>query len=364
MRRRFSGDFDTTLFIAAVALIICGIFFLYSATYSQSDAPGKNLFLKQLFWAVIGLISLFLITQIDYQRIIDFAYPLYAINIAMLVVLMFIGRSRLGAQRWFEIGDFTVQPSEFIKVTLVVALATSIGSRKTLMDNLTSLIVPILLIGVPFALIIMQPDLGTALLLAPLAFTMFYIGGARLKHLITMLLMGLVGVPFFWQFLRDYQKDRLLVFLDPNIDPLGAGYTIIQSKIAIGSGGMFGKGWLSGTQSQFNFLTERHTDFIFSVVGEEWGFIGASVVIALYLVIIARAFAILNSTNDIYGRLIASGAIALFTVQVFVNIGMTIGLMPVVGLPLPLISYGGSSMVATLMLIGLLLNVGMRRSMF
>jgi rod shape determining protein RodA len=239
-----------------------------------------------------------------------------------------------------------------------------VGQRKDAMDDLKSLVVPCLLLGVPFILVLLQPDLGTALLMLPIFFAILLVGGARVKYIVWMIAIGLAGLPVFWHFLREYQKQRLLVFLNPNIDPLGAGYTIIQSKIAVGSGGLFGKGWLAGTQNQLNFLPERHTDFIFSVIGEEWGFLGALIVVFLYFVIVQKAFTIANLTSDRFGKLIATGIGVLLGFQVIINIGMTIGLMPVVGIPLPLVSYGGSSLLSTLVAIGLLLNVFMRRSTF
>lgn len=302
--------------------------------------------------------------SVDYQRLVDSAYGMYAVNILLLVLLLFMGKARLGAQRWFSVGGVSIQPSEFIKITLVLAMATCIGHKRTRMDEARNLFVPLALAGTPFFLIVLQPDLGTALMVIPLLFSLLLIGGASAKHLSILTAAGLASVPLFWGFLRDYQKERLLVFMNPNMDPLGAGYTIIQSKIAIGSGGFLGKGWLTGTQNQFNFLTERHTDFIFSVVGEEWGFVGALLFILLYLVIIFRGFSIMDSTNDMYGKLIVAGVITIFSAQTFINIGMAIGIMPVVGLPLPLISYGGSSLITTMIAIGLMLNVGLRRSMF
>jgi rod shape determining protein RodA len=213
-------------------------------------------------------------------------------------------------------------------------------------------------------LVLLQPDLGTALLMLPVFFAILLMGGARIKHIVWMMAIGLAGLPLFWHLLRDYQKQRLLVFLNPNIDPLGAGYTIIQSKIAVGSGGLFGKGWLAGTQNKLNFLPERHTDFIFSVIGEEWGFLGAAILVFLYFTIVRKAFTITDLTSDRFGKLIASAIGVLLGFQVVINIGMTIGMMPVVGIPLPLVSYGGSSLLATLVAIGLLLNVYMRRSTF
>jgi rod shape determining protein RodA len=284
--------------------------------------------------------------------------------VMMLVLVLVIGHVRLGAQRWISIAGFAFQPSEFIKIALVMALANYLGSKKDTMWRLENLVVPMILVGIPFVLVLLQPDLGTALLLVPVFFAMLLVSGAKPKHLAVMLGIGLAGLPVFWHFLRDYQKQRLMVFINPNVDPLGAGYTIIQSKISIGSGGLFGKGWMAGTQNQLNFLPERHTDFIFSVIGEEWGFLGAMVLLVLYALIIKETFDIASSTSDRTGKLLAVGVGVLLAFQVMINISMTVGVMPVVGIPLPLISYGGSSLLATVVAIGLVLNVGMRRSAF
>jgi len=213
----------------------------------------------------------------------------------------------------------------------------------------------------PFLLILGQPDLGTALMLVPVFFTLLYIWGAKLKHLFFIIGCGLVMSPLSWFLLKDYQKERIMVFMNPDIDPLGAGYTVIQSRIAIGSGGAFGKGWLSGTQNQLNFLTERHTDFIFSVAGEEWGFVGGAILIALYYVLVKRAFEIARKTDDPCGTLAACGMATIMGIQVIVNISMTMGFMPVVGLPLPLVSYGGSSLLVTMIALGLLESVAIHR---
>jgi rod shape determining protein RodA len=239
-----------------------------------------------------------------------------------------------------------------------------LGHARAQLANIRGLIPPLLLTIPPFALIILQPDLGTALILVPVLFMMLFIAGAQPRHILGLGLCGIFCSPIFWHFLKAYQKKRLLVFLNPNTDPLGAGYTIIQSKIAIGSGGLAGKGWLAGTQNQLNFLPERHTDFIFSVIGEEWGFLGAMLVVGLYFLLLKRGLIILERTTDIYGRLLGAGIITMLGFQIFVNIAMTIGLMPVVGVPLPLVSYGGSSLWTTLMAVALLLNVGMRRTRF
>lgn len=362
--KRDYRDIDKTLVLVTYLICLFGIICLYSATQAKGLPLSKSFVLKQMSWMAIGTVLFLLIMKISYQKFIDMAYFLYGANIVLLVMVLLIGGSRLGAQRWFSIGGFAFQPSEFIKPSLILALASYMGSRKEAMPNLTSLFVPIVLLALPFVLVILQPDLGTALILLPIFFSMLLIGGANLKYLVAMAIAGMAALPFFWHFLHGYQKQRLLVFLDPNIDPLGAGYTIIQSKVAVGSGGLFGKGWLGGTQNQLNFLPERHTDFIFSVVGEEWGFIGSAVLVLLYFFVIKRALAIASLTTDIYGKLIASGVVVMLALQIVINIGMTIGLMPVVGIPLPLVSYGGSSLVATFVAIGLLINVALHRPRF
>ncbi len=362
--RKTTKDFDKALILATYLICLFGIIVLYSATQAKGLPLSKSFILKQMSWIVMGTVLFILMINFSYQKFIDMAYFLYGVNIMFLILVLLIGGARLGAQRWFSIGNFAFQPSEFIKLNLILALASYIGSRKEAMPNLTSLFVPIVLLALPFILVIVQPDLGTALILLPIFFSMLLIGGANLKYLIAMAIAGMAALPFFWHFMHGYQKQRLLVFLDPNIDPLGAGYTIIQSKVAVGSGGLFGKGWLGGTQNQLNFLPERHTDFIFSVVGEEWGFMGSAVLVLLYFFIIKRALAIASLTTDIYGKLIASGVAVMLALQIVINIGMTIGLMPVVGIPLPLVSYGGSSLIATFVAIGLLINVALHRSRF
>ncbi len=356
--------FDIALFGIVFLIFAVGLISIHSATQAKHLPFSESYVLRQMNWFAAGLVLLFIAARFSYQKFVDFSYFLYAINVTLLVLVLVLGHARLGAQRWFTIGSFAFQPSEFMKLSFILALANYVGQHKDAMDDLKSLVVPCLLLGVPFILVLLQPDLGTALLLLPIFFAILLVGGARVKYMVWMIGIGFAGLPVFWHFLRDYQKQRLLVFLNPNIDPLGAGYTIIQSKIAVGSGGLFGKGWLAGTQNQLNFLPERHTDFIFSVMGEEWGFHGAVVVVFLYFVIVQKAFTIANLTSDRFGKLIATGIGVLLAFQVVINIGMTIGLMPVVGIPLPLVSYGGSSLLSTLVAIGLLLNVFMRRSTF
>jgi rod shape determining protein RodA len=363
-RRTLFKDLDKALMLIVLLVFIVGLAAVYSATQARSLPFEESFFVKQATWMGVALLFMLAALVISYQRFIDVSYIIYALNIFLLAAVLILGKARLGAQRWFSIGSFAFQPSEFIKLSLILVLAGYIGSHKDSMHKPSRMIVPCILIGIPFTLVLLQPDLGTALLLVPIFLTILTVGGVDARYLISMIVSGFAAAPVFWHFLRDYQKKRLLVFIDPNIDPLGSGYTIIQSKIAVGSGGLIGKGWLNGTQNQLNFLPERHTDFIFSVVGEEFGFIGASALILLYLVLVKKALTISNTTSDIYGKCIATGAGMLLAMQVIINIGMTIGLMPVVGIPLPLVSYGGSSLLSTMVAIGLLLNVGMRRSTF
>lgn len=359
----FNG-LDKTLIILVIIIFAIGLLCLYSASYNKSIELTRSFVLRQASWMLIGCFILLVFLIIDYQKIIDLGYVMYAIGLLALFLVILFGHTKLGAQRWVSIAGFNIQPSEFNKIIYIIVMAAYLGHTRARLLNIRGLLVPIILTIPPFALILAQPDLGTALILAPIFFSMLFIAGGQVKHLLALGVCGIASSPIFWHLLKGYQKKRLLVFLNPNADPLGAGYTIIQSKIAIGSGGLFGKGWLAGTQNQLNFLPERHTDFIFSVVGEEWGFFGALALIGLYFILLKRALVIIERTTDIYGKLLGTGIVTMLAFQVFVNIAMTIGLMPVVGIPLPFISYGGSSLWTTLIAVALLLNVGMRRTRF
>lgn len=362
--KRIYRDFDKTLLLITLFIAVIGIISIYSATQSRDLPFGESYVARQSSWLALGIALLIVTVSISYQRFVDLSYILYSINLILLVLVLILGHTRGGAQRWFSIGGFAFQPSEFIKLNLIIVLANYVGMRNMSLDRLRDMVIPCILLFIPFTLVILQPDLGTALVLLPIFLAALFIGGVRPGYLIGMVSLAIVSTPFLWHFLREYQKQRLLVFLNPNIDPLGSGYTIIQSKIAVGSGGLWGKGWLAGTQNRLNFLPERHTDFIFSVVGEEWGLLGATLLTFLYFMIVKKAFTIASLTTDVYGKVIAAGIGVMIALQVIINVGMTIGLMPVVGIPLPLVSYGGSSLVTTLIAIGLLLNIGMRRSRF
>ncbi len=364
MNNRLYRSFDKTLFTVMLLILAIGVSALYSATYTEGEGFLKGLVLKQLFWIGIGLVLLLAIIHVDYQRFVDFAYILFGISVLLLVVVLLRGATRYGAQRWFSVGGISFQPSELVKITFILAMSAYLGDRARFSYRPRDLVVPFIMLFVPFLLINLQPDLGTALMLIPITFAMLFVRGVRTKHLLSIISLGLLSLPFVWFMLKDYQKQRLSVFINPNADPLGAGYTMIQSRIAIGSGFVFGKGWLSGTQNQLNFLPERHTDFIFSVVGEEGGFIGCAILMGLFAILIFRGLRIAVTTGDTYGKLMAVGIVTLIACQVIINMGMTAGLMPVVGLPLPLVSYGGSSLLTTIVSIALLLNIEMRKPRF
>jgi len=357
------GRIDKILLLTVVLISVLSVFFLYSATYVRGGETEdiNPIVIRQILWIILGFIIMLFIANMDYIRVLDFAYFAYALNLILLLFLLIFGGERYGAKRWIDLGFFSLQPSEFVKITAIFALAAFLGGRREKTGALDNFIYSIFLIMPAFLLIFLQPDLGTALVLVPILFSILFVCGENIKYVITTMVMGLLSMPIFWNILKDYQKSRLMVFINPDIDPLGAGYTIIQSKIAIGSGGLLGKGWLNGTQSHLKFLPERHTDFIFSVIGEEWGFMGALALLALYALLIGRGIRIISGVDDIYGKAITTGFVTLLSFQILVNIAMTIGLMPVVGLPLPLISYGGSNIVATMIGAGFLLSASRHR---
>lgn len=367
LTRREIRGIDRSIVGATLLLIGIGLAALYSATSHSGGAGGAGFLHKQIVWAFFGMGLAVLLTAADYHRWMEGAYLLYGLNLLLLLLVLEVGAVRGGAQRWLSLGGWTVQPSEFAKVTAVLALARLLGGMPPVSgwqvgrQEARALLSTVALLGIPMALILQEPNLGTALVFVPIGLAMLLVWGVRLRVLTGLLLAGLAVLPFLWGGLADYQRSRLMVFVNPNADPLGAGYTVIQSKIAIGSGGLWGKGWLSGTQNQLNFLPERHTDFIFSVVGEEWGFLGGTVCLALFAFLFYRSIRIAAQTRDPYGRLLVAGLVAMLATHVVVNTGMTVGLMPVVGLPLPLMSYGGSSVLTTLSAIGIILSVGVRR---
>jgi rod shape determining protein RodA len=333
-----------------------------SATHINTPSDDRYWFVqRQGMFAIANCFFIFIMLHFDYKSISRFANMLYGINLVMLIAVMAVGQSALGAQRWIQIGPINLQPSEFSKLIMIIALANLLDKKWGKLNTFREIIPVFLYIAIPFVLVLKQPDLGTSLVFLAILFGMIFVAGISIKHLMMIFAGGLAIMPIFWHFLKEYQKKRLTVFIDPNVDPLGSGYHIIQSKIAIGSGMLFGKGLFGGTQSQLNFLPENHTDFIFAVIGEELGFIGAVVILMLYFILLYRGIKIASVAPDNFGTLLAAGITAMLTFHVLVNVGMTAGIMPVTGIPLPLMSYGVSSLTTNMISIGILLNIYMRR---
>src|SRR6056297_3438185 len=362
--RRLMANFEWVLLLTVLLLAGIGIVNLYSATVSW-QASVAPLYLKQLFWLGGGVVTALTLCLIDYRHLRHLSYHIYLLSIALLVAVLFLGKNTMGATRWLDLGFFNLQPSEVIKVTLIVLLARIFAETAEPEGyGLLQLWRPALWILIPFVLILQQPDLGTATMVLFIALTMLMFVGIKRGTALILAGLGMIVVFAGWFGLRDYQRARIVTFLDPEKDPLGSGYHLIQSKIAVGSGGFFGKGFLQGTQSQLSFLPERHTDFVFSVFAEEWGFIGACVLLFLYLFLILWSLSIARRTQDKFGMFLAVGVTAMFFWHIVVNLAMVIGLLPVVGVPLPFFSYGGTSMVTMMIGVGLLMNVSMRRFMF
>jgi rod shape determining protein RodA len=363
--RRMLLNIDWMLILMVLGISAWGLVTVYSATHGRLETHLDDLYLKQIYWFGAGLVLMVVVTLVDYQLLSRGAYLLLVLGILLLIAVFLVGRVASGARRWLVLGPLSLQPSEAVKVFLVLSFAryfTETHREGGL--RFRDLFIPLLMVVVPFALIAKQPDLGTALVLFCVACTLIFASGFPLKILLSMMGGGLIAMPIGWTFLKDYQKVRVITLLNPDFDPLGAGYHSWQSKIAIGSGGFWGKGLLAGTQSGLNFLPEKHTDFIFAVFAEEWGFVGTATLIVLYLILVLRGISIAYTAKDRQGSLIATGVVAMLSVYILFNVGMTVGLTPVVGLPLPLFSYGGSSMLATMVAIGLLLNIRMRRFLY
>ena len=361
--RRLVQNFDWVLL--ALVVIVCGIGIvnLYSAGYNRGG--GTPLFIKQLYWLAVGLGVMFVTLVYDYRHLEKLSYPIYILTILLLVAVMFGGKMVAGSRRWLPIGPFAFQPAELAKIAIILVLATYFSQRPRMTSmQLKDLIIPGVLVLIPVGLIIKQPDLGSGILVALVAVSMILFVGVQWRTLGGCALTLVLLSPVIWHFLKDYQRQRVLTFLNPEKDPLGAGYHIIQSMIAVGSGQFWGKGFLHGTQSQLYFLPEQHTDFVFSVFAEEWGFMGSAVLLLLYMALAFWGLRVAWDCKDRFGHLLALGVTALIFWQVFINLCMVTGFLPVVGIPLPLFSYGGSSLITTWLGVGFLLNIRMRRYLF
>ncbi len=360
--RRLIQNFDWALLGITVLLAVFGMLTLYSVMATGSSGSYKMIYVKQIVWFCGGFAVMSLAFSLDYKYLEQYADLLYLLCILMLIAVLAVGKFVAGSQRWLVFGPVTIQPSEFAKLSIIVVLAkyySNAASPKGL--GFRELTKPLFYTAIPFILVVRQPDLGTALLLGFIALAMTVFVKIERKTFLALIGTGITCIPVVWFFLKGYQKKRILTFLNPDRDPLGAGYHVIQSKIAIGSGMITGKGYLEGTQNALSFLPEQHTDFIFSVLAEEWGLLGAGFLLFLFFLLIFMGLRIAHRCQDPFGTMLAMGITSMVFFHVIINIGMVMGLMPVVGVPLPLISYGGSSMLTIMVSIGLLLNISMRR---
>ena len=356
--RRLLQNVDWLLLASAVGLVAMSAITLGNLNVGRA---GAGVALRQLAWVGVGFLGLVILASLDYRRLVRMAPLIYGLGLAGLIAVFVHGRAVSGARRWIVVGPVSVQPSEMFKLAFVLMVVWWLTSRWAFPLGTVTVALMVPIIAVPFVLIVKQPDLGTALLLLPVTVALLVGAGVRLRLLSGLVLAGLSGLPLAWLVMKDYQRERIMVYLDPFRDPLGSAYNVIQAKIAIGSGQLLGKGVAGATQSRLAFLPERHTDFIFAVFAEMWGFVGCLVLLVCYVLLLSRGFDIAAAAREPVGRLVALGATGLLASQVLINVGMVTGLLPVVGIPLPLMSYGGSSMVVSLAALGLLLSVRMRQ---
>jgi rod shape determining protein RodA len=356
---------DPILIITAAVLSLYGLFMVYSATHQGLLALGEDpgFYLKrQLTFVMLGVIAMIVAATFDYRLVKVYAPIIYGLALlALLLVLTPLGDETAGAQRWITLFGFQFQPSELAKLAVVAMLAAYLSElREVRLEHVWR---AAFIVGGPMVLIFVQPDIGTMMVFAVVLVTLLVVAGARARHIAILIGLAIFGaiIAFNLGIVKEYQIDRLRSFLDPAADPLRAGYNLQQAQIAIGAGGLFGRGYLNGTQTNLDFVPEQHTDFVFTVVGEELGFVGAIGLLALFAVLLWRGFRTALMSRDAFGTLLAMGIVGMLAFQVFVNVGMTMGIMPVTGIPLPLVSYGGTSMVMNWAAVGLLLNVHMRR---
>ncbi len=357
--------FDFLMMLACLALVAYGLALIYSgslALYGSSHAALTHAVLKQAGFAVAGIVLLALLTQIDYRTWSNLAPIIYVISIVALLLVLIAGQRAFGSRRWFSLAGIQLQPSELAKLVTIMLLARYLSDDRHRVRTARGFLTTFAIAMLPALLVFVEPDLGTAVVFLAVWLGMVYTAGARGKHLLTFLGACIASVPFMLIVgLSGYQKDRFQSFLDPGKDPLGAGYNILQAQISIGTGGIFGKGWTHGPQTQLAYLRTQTTDYIFSVLGEELGFIGALVLFFLFIVLLFRGLRTASRSNDDFGRYIATGIVIMIVVQLFINIGVNLRLFPVTGIPLPFISQGGSSLLTMFIAVGILQSIAVRR---
>ena len=352
---RLAENIDGPLMLIICLLMATGLLTVYSATYDANERA-----FSQLLNMLIGLAAMWAVAQIPPQKLMRFGVPLYVIGVVLLVMVFLFGVKVNGARRWLSLGFTRIQPSEILKIAMPLMLAWYFQKFEVYL-KLRHFAVAFLLLIIPFGLIAKQPDLGTAILVGGAGFYVIFFAGLPWKVIIGMIVAAGSAAPFVWTMLLDYQRNRILTLIDPTTDPLGSGYHIIQSTIAIGSGGSFGKGWLAGTQTHLEFIPERHTDFIFAVFSEERGLLGNCILVALYLMLIARGLMITANASTLFSRVLAGSITLSFFTYAFVNMGMVSGILPVVGIPLPFMSYGGTALVTLFIGLGILMSIQSHR---
>ena len=346
---------DAPLLFITLLIMCCGLATVFSATYDVSNKAYH-----QMFNLGVGFVVMWIFAQIPPQKLMRFAVPLYVLGIVLLLLTFFFGIKVNGSRRWLSIGVTRIQPSEILKIAMPLMLAWYFHKYEAAL-KVRHYAISALLLLVPFALVAKQPDLGTALLIGAAGFYVIFFAGLPWKVIVGLIVSAAAAMPFVWTMLHDYQRKRILTLIDPTTDPLGSGYHIIQSTIAIGSGGVFGKGWLAGTQTHLEFIPERHTDFIFAVFSEERGLIGNGILLVLYLLLIGRGLMITANASTLFSRVLAGSITLSFFTYVFVNMGMVSGILPVVGVPLPFMSYGGTALVTLFLGLGILMSIQSHR---
>jgi rod shape determining protein RodA len=363
--RRLIRNFDWIVLVTVLILSLIGIMTIFSATRPLPGGEQPNYYIKQIYWLLLGLVIMVFVVSVDYKWLNRAAYYMYGAGIFFLVLVFITGRTGLGAQRWLSIGPLSFQPSELFKVAMIIALSRYMSLRVKKLSLRNICLAFVLFVLPALLLLLKQPDLGTAVVVFMMFVLLVLAKGVDKRIIALAVIIALVSVPFIgsivWDELKDYQKKRIVAFIKPDFDPDGVSYHVTQSKVAVGSGGFWGKGYLKGTQGPFRFLPEKHTDFVFSIFAEECGFFGSILLLFIYFVLITRGLTTARKSKDDFGMLLALGITFMFSFYCFVNIGMTLGLMPVVGIPLPFMSYGGTALVSNLIAAGILINIRARR---
>jgi rod shape determining protein RodA len=351
-------DFDWVLLILVLIICALGVVEIYSATIGTKFV---GVHIKQIYWVLAGVALMFVMSLFNYQALLARVPLFYIISIASLVAVEVFGKKYLGARRWVQVGSFHFQPSEWVKLVLILAMAKYFSDNVKGEADGQDLVKAAALVGIPMLMVLAQPDLGTALTYMPIAIMGLFLGGIKARHALIVMAIAALLAPVGWHVLKPYQRDRLTSFMEPEADSQGKGYQVIQSQVAVGSGGIFGKGTGQGSQTQGQFLPVPHTDFIFAAFAEEHGFIGAMAVLLLYFIVLMRLIQNAQTAPDRAGAFVVMGVVAVLAFHILVNVGMVVGFMPVTGIPLPLMSYGGSSVLFMFLALGIVMNVRMRR---